>query len=99
MREIERVLRPGGYFIATVDLFLDLEPFTPGATRNKWGTNIDMAKLCASTSMRRIIGDPPMLYGFDEFDVEAIRPRLPELLVGSYPVLIQCLVLQKPPEV
>ncbi len=97
MQEIERVLKPGGYFIATVDLFLDLEPFTAGVTTNRWGTNIDISALCAATSMQRIIGDPPMLYGFDAFDAAAIRPRIPELLVGSYPVLIQCLVLQKRP--
>jgi len=96
MREVERLLKPGGYFVATVDLFLDLEPFVAGVTTNRWGTNIDMSALCAATSLERITGDPQMLYGFSEFDVAAIQAQLPQLLVGSYPVLIQCLVLRKP---
>ncbi|MFO0875518.1 MAG: class I SAM-dependent methyltransferase [Phycisphaerales bacterium] len=95
MKEIARILRPGGMFVATVDLFLDLHPFTD-RRENRFGTNIDIRALCESSGLRRVVGDAASLFGFPEFNARSVQARLDELLVGrGYPVLVQCIVLKK----
>ena len=94
VKRVHELLVPGGHFILTVDLFLDLEPFT-AAVRNEWGTNVSVRRLVEAAPFTMTAGDPHELYGFDDFDMEGIRGRLDELLVGNYPALAQLLVLRK----
>lgn len=96
MREIARVLKPGGLFVVTVDLFLNLRPFTE-RDANRFGTNIDVRALGDAGSLRLVEGNPAELLGHPQFRASEILARLDEYLVGSqYPVLAQCAVFEKP---
>lgn len=96
MTHVYRALRPGGRFVITLDLFLDLEPFTD-ATANRFGGNIRVPDLIAAAPFVMIHGDPAELYGFPEFSADRIRARLDDYMVGTgHPALAQCLVLAKP---
>jgi len=96
MREVFRVLRPGGTFVITLDLFLNLRPFT-SRTANHYGRNIDVATLCAIAPFRLAVGNRSELFGFPEFEPERILSELEQFVMGTaYPVLSQCLVLEKP---
>jgi SAM-dependent methyltransferase len=86
-----RVLRPGGHAVLTIDLFLDLAPFT-SRERNEWGSNIDVDALLDRTGLELLEGDPTELCGFAPFDPQAIQCRLTELLTGSAASLVQCVV-------
>lgn len=90
-----RVLRPGGYAVLTIDLFLDLVPFTR-RERNEWGTNTNVRDLLERSGLELVEGEPAELCGFDAFDPEAIQSRLTELLTGSAAVLVQCVVARAP---
>jgi SAM-dependent methyltransferase len=94
-REVGRVLRPGGRFVLTVDLFLDVTPFAASA-RNRWGTNVSVRDVVERSGMRLVVGDRRELVGFPEFDPERIRAGLDQYYVGEgYPTLVQMLVLEK----
>lgn len=94
--EIARILRPGGRLVATVDLFLDLEPFSDRA-ENITGTNIDISELVRRSGLQVETGDPAELYGFPEFNPRAIMASLSEYRYGTrYPALAQAFVLRKP---
>jgi SAM-dependent methyltransferase len=95
LREVARILRPNGRFVLTVDLFLNLAPFS-NRECNRWGTNVAPASLVRESGLELVAGDPTELLGFPEFDAAAVMARLGELLVGDYPVLAQCFVLAKP---
>lgn len=90
-----RCLKPGGLFIITLDLFLNLHPFTTRRS-NEYGVNQSAAELISSQPWRLVVGKRDELLGFPEFDADKILSRLENYLVGSYPALAQCLVLQKP---
>jgi SAM-dependent methyltransferase len=90
-----RLLKPGGLFVITVDLFLNLAPFTARLT-NKFGRNQSVRELVGSQPWKLLVGKVEELYGFPEFDAGKIQFRLEEFFVGDYPALAQCLVLQKP---
>jgi SAM-dependent methyltransferase len=93
---IGRLLAPGGLFLTTIDLFLDLKPFGV-LSRNGYGTNIDVAGLVRASGLELVGGDPRELFGFEEFDRDRIVAQLDELLVAPrYPVVAQTLVLRKP---
>lgn len=99
VREVARILRPGGLFVATVDLFLDLIPFTDNA-ENEYGRNISIKNLIAASGLELVTGRPSDLHGFNEFDPHRVLRRIEkgELLVGAgYPALVQALVLRKSP--
>jgi SAM-dependent methyltransferase len=95
LAEVLRVLKPGGLFVLTTDLFLDLKPFT-SRLENEWGCNFPVGKLLSEPGFEVIVGDPSQLYGCAEFNHDAIQSDLAKYLVGGYyPVLVQCLVLRK----
>jgi SAM-dependent methyltransferase len=94
--EVGRLLKPGGLFALTVDLFLDLEPFGVLKT-NCYGTNIDVSALVASSGLELVSGDKRELFGYPEFDGARVVTLLPELLIAErYPVMTQTLLLRKP---
>jgi SAM-dependent methyltransferase len=93
---IGRLLAPGGLFVTTVDLFLDLLPFGV-LSSNFFGTNLDMAKFVAGSGLELVDGDPRELLGFAEFDRDRIVAQLDDVLVApKYPVVSQAVVLRKP---
>jgi len=95
MRKIRQILKPGGVCVMTVDLFLDLHPFSD-KTQNTYGTNVSIRDLVEESGMRLIHGDPRELFGYTEFDPRVILGNLPEYLIGGgYPVLIQTLILRR----
>jgi len=95
MKEAFRVIKKGGYFICTLDLFLDIFPFSDKNT-NKWGTNVNILELIMDTGFTLVQGSKDELYGFSEFNVKNILSNLSKYLIGnSYPVLSQVFVLQK----
>lgn len=90
-----RLLAPGGLLVATIDLFLDLEPFGV-LSRNCYGTNIDIAALLDGLDAEVVSGDRRELFGFAEFDRDRIVAQLDELFLSpSYPCLTQTVVLRK----
>lgn len=95
VRAVERVLRPGGYFVVTIDLFLNLAPFTTRRS-NEYGSNLDVCSLVTSSGLELVQGDPSELCGFPGFDPTEILARLEEYLIGTYPAVAQALVLRKP---
>jgi hypothetical protein len=95
VREVRRILCNGGELVLTIDLFLDLDPFT-AQKRNRWGTNVSVAWLVGQTGMQLVEGERAELFGFPEFDPERILGHVENYLVGeSYPVLTQSFVLRK----
>jgi SAM-dependent methyltransferase len=94
MKEVHRVLRSGGHFVLTVDLFLNVAPFT-STPRNKFGTNVDLRWLLAQAPFELAAGTLSELHGFEGFSTEWVLTNLADLLVGDYPALSQCLVLRK----
>jgi SAM-dependent methyltransferase len=93
--EIARVLRPGGACVMTVDLFLNLTPFSDRAD-NEFGTNVSVRDLVEFSGLALGHGDPAELLGFPEFDERRILADLERYLCGEYPVLAQCFTLHKP---
>ncbi len=86
------VLAPGGHVVLTIDLFLDLSPFT-SKPKNVYGTNIDVAALIRDCGLRLVVGQPQRLNGFREFDPDEVLRALPDLLVGEgWPTLTQLVV-------
>lgn len=92
-----RVLRPGAHLVLTIDLFLDLAPFT-SRERNEYGVNVDVRALLDSIGARPVNGTrAEELYGFPEFDPDRVQSELSRYFVGSgYPALSQCVVAQVP---
>jgi ubiquinone/menaquinone biosynthesis C-methylase UbiE len=95
MREIERVLKPGGHGVFTVDLFLNLRPFT-NRDHNEFGINVAPAELIAASGMSLVSGERAELLGFPEFDPQEVLARLERYLIGDrYPCMAQCFTLRK----
>ena len=95
MTHVYRALKPSGRFIITLDLFLDLKPFTQKSA-NKFGTNINASDLIGLAPFVVEKGNRDELLGFPGFSVERVSENLDNYLIGEgYPVLIQCLVLRK----
>jgi SAM-dependent methyltransferase len=94
MREVARILKPGGSCVLTVDLFLNLEPFTD-RTANRYGTNVSVKSLVDASGLLLVLGKTDELYGYPDFDHRRVLASLYDKLVGEYPVLAQCLVLTK----
>lgn len=95
MEKIGQLLKPGGRFILTLDLFLDLVPFSRKES-NKYGTNASVKNLVEASGLDLEFGVSEELYGFSQFDPARVMERLPELFIGTrYPTLIQCVVMRK----
>lgn len=95
LSEVARVLKPGGRFLVTVDLFLNLVPFT-GRTANEWGGNISVRWIVDESGLRLESGEPRELYGFEEFDHQHILATLERYAIGTgYPQLAQVFALRK----
>ena len=94
MEHAHRCLRPGGRFLITLDLFLNLEPFTT-RTSNEWGRNQNVRSVVEMSGMRLVGGERAQLCGYAEFSTEAILANLEKFYIGSYPVLTQCIILEK----
>lgn len=94
VKEIANALKPGGYFIATIDLFLDIHPFTE-KTSNHFGTNIDIKRLVQESGLTLEYGNKNELYGYDEFDKnKALHGKV--VVIGDKPeVRTQLIVLRK----
>ncbi|HEX5400008.1 MAG TPA: SAM-dependent methyltransferase [Verrucomicrobiae bacterium] len=95
MSHVFKGLEPGGLFILTIDLFLNLHPFS-SRRRNEYGLNQNVYELISNQPWELVVGDPGELFGFSEFNKDGILSRLETFLVGRYPTLVQCLVLKKP---
>jgi 2-polyprenyl-3-methyl-5-hydroxy-6-metoxy-1,4-benzoquinol methylase len=93
MREVSRILKPGGYFVATIDLFLDCYPFTDQLA-NQFGRNISVRNVVEKSGLELRRGTPCELCGYPEFDTEQIIKNRPQFLTVNN-VMTQCLVLQK----
>jgi SAM-dependent methyltransferase len=94
-REVPRLLKPGGRFIATVDLFLNLHPFTSRPT-NAFGSNVSIRDLVERSGLRLVAGDRAELVGYDEFSADAVLSRLETYHVATpYPALTQAFVLER----
>jgi SAM-dependent methyltransferase len=96
LEHVRRVLKPGGRFVITVDLFLDLAPFTD-VTENRWGTNVEIRWLVEQSGLELVVGTPEELFGYAEFDakrVDGLRERF--YVATAWPVMVQALVLRKP---
>jgi ubiquinone/menaquinone biosynthesis C-methylase UbiE len=94
VKEVYRILKPGGLFILTVDLFLNVFPFSK-RERNEFGGNVSIKDLLEMEDFSLHYGEKSELYGFDEFDVEQIQGKLENYYMGQYPVLVQTLILRK----
>lgn len=94
LNHVRRALKPGGLFVITLDLFLDVEPFAP-AKFNVFGHNIDARWLVETSGLELVSGDRAELHGFPEFEPGRIRAR-DDLLVGRYPAMVQAMVLRRP---
>ena len=94
-REARRILRPGGLLVLTIDLFVDVEPFT-SREANRYGVNIDVRELLEACDAELVEGRPEELHGFEEFDPERIQSDLGEYMLGAgYPALAQCVVARR----
>lgn len=95
LAEVRRILVPGGRCVLTVDLFLDLEPFSY-ETSNVTGANVNIRWLVEQSGLKLEQGDRSELYGFPEFDPKRVMGNLFSYEYGNfYPSLAQALVLIK----
>jgi SAM-dependent methyltransferase len=95
MKHIYRCLKPGGLFILTIDLFLNLRPFC-SRVRNEFGRNHNVCSIAESENWELVEGNREELFGFDAFDPDRILSNLENYLIGQgYPALVQCLILRK----
>ena len=93
VRQVHRILKPGGLLVLTLDLFLDCWPFTR-KQENVYGSNIQAPAFLDDGRFTLVVGRREELCGFAEFDPQAILARREEFLVVN-DVLTQCMVLQK----
>ena len=66
----------------TIDLFLDLAPFTT-RTSNQYGCNVDICSLLAIAPFEIEIGDRSELNGFSEFDHDRIHSGQPRGIASA----------------
>jgi hypothetical protein len=92
---VRLLLKPKGLFILTIDLFLDVYPFT-NIKSNLQGRNIPIPPLIERASMSLLHGKKEELYGFSEFNPTRILKNRDSYLVGrDWPAMVQTVILQK----
>lgn len=90
------LLTDEGFFVATVDLFLDLKPFS-SRSRNRYGWNLDLRRAVEGSGLVLMHGRLEELLGYDAFDPDHVMRNLAEYLIGAkYPTLVQTLILRRP---
>jgi Methyltransferase domain len=90
-----RILTSDGIAVLTIDLFLDLFPFS-GVQRHLYGTNVDVCRLLDDAGLELVHGNRSELHGYPEFAPERVLSRLATYLVGQpYPALAQCLIARR----
>jgi SAM-dependent methyltransferase len=94
-REIRRIVKPGGRVVLTIDLFLNVAPFTQ-RLENRYGWNIDVKAFVDETGLEMIVGDEQELNGYGSFDPDHVLAELARIAIGTYPACAQMLVLKKP---
>ncbi len=95
MEKMLVALKPGGLCILTVDLFLDVAPFSD-REENEYGRNILIPDLIGKLDFELVVGDTRELHGFPDFQPKAILADLATYYVAHrYPALTQALVLRK----
>jgi len=94
MKQIHRSLKSGGLFVLTTDLFLNAYPFCT-RQENEFGRNQNLRALINDAAWNLVAGERACLFGFPEFNPDLILSSLEKYLIGFYPALAQCLVLQK----
>ena len=91
-QHIPRILKPGGIAVFTVDLFLDLAPFTDQAS-NRWGRNLDVAKFLADSNLTLQSGCQSELLGYPSFSPKGVLSKLSQYIYEpTGPCLSQCMV-------
>ena len=95
MRIAYDLLKQGGYFVLTMDLFVNLKPFCSRET-NEYGRNMSVKKLLEEAPFQLVSGNRNELWGYPEFDLDRVMCSLDNLMLGEYPALTQMVVLQKP---
>jgi len=89
---MKRLLKPDGVVVMTIDLFLDLKPFSE-REENEWGRNLDVSQFLDMAGLTLEEGNPAELLGFQEFDPAEIMGSLASYMLGEgYPALSQCVV-------
>ncbi len=91
LSRLKGLLAPGGRIVLTVDLFLNLKPFSMRET-NQWGTNVSPKWIEDQLGMTLVEGDRSELYGYPEFSCQNILAHLEDYAIGSYPQLAQLMV-------
>ena len=92
---IKRLLKPDGIVVMTIDLFLDLKPFSEREA-NEWGRNLNVRQFMDMAGLKLENGDPAELLGFPEFDPARIMGNLANYMIGEgYPALSQCVVARR----
>jgi SAM-dependent methyltransferase len=94
--ESRRILKPGGHLVLTIDLFIDVHPFTAAAESNKYGRNVDLRALLDRCGASLVLGEPAELHGFRQFDHDTVLANLSRYMIGQgYPSLSQCLLARR----
>jgi len=86
-----RVIRPEGAVVLTVDLFLDLAPFTKDE-EGPWGRNVSVRDVLEMGDLELVTGNQAELLGFPDFDPTAIRRGESRYLVSTARSVAQCLI-------
>jgi SAM-dependent methyltransferase len=99
LKNIGRLLRPGGLCIMTVDLCLDIHPFTK-VMENEIGVNKNIASLVSSSRLELAFGYREEPFGFNDFCADYIKRKVSEFLVGDFhiPVVAQLFMLRNAPD-
>jgi SAM-dependent methyltransferase len=95
MSRAYELLKPGGCFVLTIDLFLNLRPFCSRES-NEFGVNVSVRMLAESAPFELVQGNRAELFGYTEFDPDRVLCNLETLMLGSYPAVPQLVVLRKP---
>jgi SAM-dependent methyltransferase len=94
LTEVRRLLKPGGLLVLTVDLFLNVRPFAE-AESNEWGRNVSVKWIVDTSGLELVHGNPRELFGYPEFDAQAIWARRGQFLIGKYPAMVQTIILRR----